>query len=393
MFPNLFDGIFSDATPWDNEPVAARLAAIKTGRPRIVWVYERPDSSTFRYRVYNMVESMRAAADRAVATWFTVEEIPELLPWLREIDTLVLARVRYDSRVARLISAARAQRVRVLFDCDDLVFDSRYIHLLLDTLDQRTKPSTAWDDWFAYIGRIEATARLCEGGIATNPFLARMMEQVVEGPVAVIPNYLNRRQQEASQVLFDAKRSRRFVGEGPVVIGYFSGTPSHNRDFGVAVPALCELLRRDPDVKIRVVGFMDSMGPLSCYSNRVERLPLQNWVELQRVIAEVEVNIAPLQENTFTNCKSELKFFEAAVVGTWTLATPTSTFSSAIRSDTMGRLTRAEDWDTALDQAVALARNPAQYALLAQANAAWAAETYGFNRFNDKILEATLANE
>jgi len=30
----------------------------------------------------------------------------------------------------------------------------------------------------------------------------------------------------------------------------------------------------------------------------------------------VEIVIAPLQENVFTNCKSELKYFEAAIVGT-----------------------------------------------------------------------------
>ena len=50
----------------------------------------------------------------------------------------------------------------------------------------------------------------------------------------------------------------------------------------------------------------------------------------QRLIAEVEINISPLKENQFTNCKSELKFFEAAACGTLTLASPTYAFKKSI---------------------------------------------------------------
>lgn len=394
MFPFLTAGALPYDPPWEREPLEARLAAIKRDTTCIVWLYEKPDTSTFRYRVANMVEAIASdPARRATATWFAVAEIPALLPRLAEVDTLVLARVRYDADVARLIAAAKSQGVRVLFDCDDLVFDTRYVHLLLDTLDQDTKPAAAWDWWFAYVGRIEATARLCDGAITTNRFLAEQLAEAVPGPVSIVPNFLNRRQQEVSETLLAAKRARGFAGEGPVTIGYFSGTPSHNRDFAIVTPALARLLDRDPDVRVQVVGFMEAVGPLAAHASRVDRVPLHDWINLQRLIAEVEINIAPLQENVFTNCKSELKFFEAAIVGTWTLATPTVPFRQAIRSADMGRLTRAEDWDRALVEAVTLVRCPARYAALAEANAAAVRDAYGWDRFADRILEATVRND
>jgi glycosyltransferase involved in cell wall biosynthesis len=393
MFPCLTAGALPYDPPWEREPLESRLAAIKRDTTTIVWLYEKPDTSTFRYRVYNMVEAILSDPDRrAMATWCTVGEIPALLPRLADVDTLVLARVRYDADVARLIAAAKSQGVRILFDCDDFVFDTRYVHLLLDTLDQDTKPAAAWDCWFASTGRIEATARLCDGAIATNRFLAEQLLEIVPGPVDIVPNFLNRRQQEVSEPLLAAKRARGFTGEGPVTIGYFSGTPTHNRDFSIVAPALARLLDRDPDVRVRVVGFMDSTGPLAEHANRVERVPLHDWINLQRLIAEVEINIAPLQENVFTNCKSELKFFEAAIVGTWTLATPTMPFEQAIRSADMGRLTRAEDWDRALAEAVTLVRCPTRYAPLAEANAAAVRDAYGWDQFADHILEATVRN-
>ena len=64
-------------------------------------------------------------------------------------------------------------------------------------------------------------------------------------------------------------------------------------------------------------------------------------MNLQRLIAEVEINISPLQNNLFTNCKSELKYFEAAIAGTITVATPTYAFSRAIVDGENGFLAKA----------------------------------------------------
>src|SRR4029077_3202618 len=119
-----------------------------------------------------------------------------------------------------------------------------------------------------------------------------------------------------------------------------------------------------------------------------EVIPLQDYLNLQRVIAEVEINIAPLQDNLFTNCKSELKFFEAAAVGTWTVATPTFTFRRAIRDGVTGRLARSHEWDAALAEAVSLVLDPARYAPIAEAAAAEAYVAYGWNQQARRILDA-----
>lgn len=391
MYQRLVCDSFHYVPPWDAQSLEDRLAALDEDLPRVAWLYERPDTSTFRYRVFNMVECLQQETPRRVAaSWFSGSEIDALIPRLPELDVLVLARVRYDASVARLIALAHAHRVTVLFDCDDLVFDARFVHLVLDTLDQDTHSAANFDGWFAYVGRLEAVARLCDGGITTNDFLAARMTDVIRGPAAVVPNFLNRCQQRTSDVLLAEKAARGYRGDGTVGIGYFSGSPTHNRDFAIAAPALVRLLDADPEIRVRIVGFMNSTGPLAAYADRVEQFPLQDWINLQKLIAEVEINIAPLQDNVFTNCKSELKFFEAAVVGTWTIATPTTTFQAAISSPEIGQLARADEWDDALATAVALVRSEGRHAAMAEANAALVRERYGWDRFADTICEAVL---
>ncbi len=391
MFRNLLGGPLPYVAPWDAS-LTGRLEELHRGRPRIAWLYEKPVTSTFRYRCFNPPRTIASARPDIGAAWFEMADLPALLIELPGLSTLVICRLRYDAAVARLIARAKAAGVRVVYDCDDLVFDTRYVHLLLDTLDQDTGPTIAWDTWFAMVGRLEATARLCEAGITTNSFLAQHLSSILSGrPVGIVPNYFEREQQDLSRRLLKAKRERGFHGDGRVTIGYFSGTPTHNKDFEVAAPALARLLAADPMVELRIVGFPPPSGPLMPFRERTEVVPLQDYLNLQRVIAEVEVNIAPLQDNIFTNCKSELKFFEAAAVGTWTIATPTFAFRQAIRDGETGRLARAHEWDDALAEAVALARAPARYAPMAEATAEEVNSRYGWDCFTGAILSATGA--
>ena len=395
MFANLINGSFAIADEfWKAEPLQVRIDTLRRGRPRIAWLYEKPDTSTFRYRCFNPATSLAAAQLDIGAAWFALAEMPKVLDVVGKLDTLIVCRVRYNAEVARLIARAIAQGTRILFDCDDLVFDSRYVHLVIKTLDQPDDDAAHWDFWHATIGRIEATARLCHGGIATNAFLAERLGRVIgDATCAIVPNYLARDQETISRQLFETKRKRGFAGTGPITIGYFSGTPTHNNDFAIAAPALARLLSNDSKTRLRIVGFPPPNGPLAAFTDRIETIPLQDYLNLQRVIAEVEINIAPLQNNEFSNCKSELKFFEAAAVGTWTIASPTYTFQQSIEDGVTGRLARAHEWDQALAEAVELVRDPERYTPMAEAAAAACYERYGWNNQLGCIIRAVGVND
>ena len=337
--------------PW-TQPLEDRIAALtRPAERRVAYLYQAPDTSTFRYRVFNMVQALEGSADVAAA-WFTVAEVPRLLPLLDRCDALVVCRVRYADAIGNLLNRARQLRVATVFDCDDLVFDPDYVHLILHTLDQQIFEK-AWDTWFAMIGRIAATMRLCDRGIVTNDFLADRLRAAAPGkPVGVVPNFLERTQRDLSLRLYGAKQHSGFARDGRIHIGYFSGTPTHSRDFAIIADALARLMHDDPRIVLRLVGFVQPAGALAEFADRIEHFPLQDHLNLQRLIAGVEFNVAPLQSNDFTNCKSDLKYFEAASVGTLTLASPTHAFRAAISDGVNGWLVPAYDWHAALQAAI-----------------------------------------
>lgn len=370
----------------------ARLKQMMAQQRRIAYFYELPDTSTFRYRAFNPGLTLAAHPDLATSgAWFDHRDLKSDSGFIDMADALVICRTRYNARVAQLIARARARGIPVLFDCDDLVFDVGQLHLLVDSLNLNQSDEAVWNDWFSMIGRLGATMRLCDSFITTNSYLAeRAREFDPRLRTAVVPNYLNREQQDLSIGFHDIKRNANWARDGRIHIGYFSGSPSHARDFAVAAPAIFRLLENDPRIVLRVVGFLNLSREWQRYRDRIEVYPLQDFMNLQRLIAEVEINIAPLQSNTFTNCKSEIKYFEAAICGTLTLATPTFAFKSSIAHGRTGFLVKPHEWDSALQEAVAIAETPERYSAIADAASAHALSAYGWDRPADSIIRAVF---
>lgn len=355
------------ADPW-LFPLEERIRRAEQRQHRIAYLYDEVDNSTFRYRVYNMIQALDTTPDIS-ATYFTTAEMEPLHRVLPRIETLVVARSRYTNQLNQAILRARGLGIRVLFDIDDMVFDIDQVPLIATTLDQDVSapfPGGPWDYWFAYCGRLGATLKCCDGAITTNAFLAEQLHRFSGKPVWLIPNYMNREQLEISQRIYEQKRSRGFARSGPIHLGYFSGSPSHNRDLDLVSGALGRLLDARSDVVLRVVGYMELKGTLAQYASRIERGSFLDFVNLQRSVAEVEINLMPLQDNVFTNCKSELKYFEAAIVGTLSMASPTFTYRRSITDGVNGYLVNNQDWDEKLGQAVELAVDRDRYAAMAE---------------------------
>ena len=281
---------------------------------RIAYLYERADNSTFRYRVYNPVQVLNATSDDISASYFFLSDSDEFARIAESADLLIVCRTRYSLRANVIITHFRNRGKKVIFDVDDLVFDADYAHLVAATIEVDTQGDEAWDGWFAYVSRIGAVARLCDGCITTNAYLAEHLARFTGRPAKVLPNFINQEQMRMSDAVLEEKTRVGFEGDGRFHIGYFSGSPTHRKDFAIASGAIETLMRRFDNLWLTVAGYMDVAHFEPSLRHRVTHFPFTDYVNLQRAIGTVELNVVPLQSNVFTNCKSELKWFEAALV-------------------------------------------------------------------------------
>lgn len=230
------------ADPW-LQPLSKRLAMLYQRKVRVAYFYEEPNNSTFRYRAYNMAQVLNGNHTGNVsASYFFLSDSERFGEIADAADVLVICRSRYCHQVSGLITKFRARRKRVLFDVDDLVFDTDYAHLLVATLGLDVTQNGLWDDWFAMIARMGQTLKLCDGAITTNEYLAQKLANYSGLPVFVVPNFMNKEQLELAEKVFAERQRTRFSGNGKVCLGYFSGSPSHRLDYAMVEPALAEVM-------------------------------------------------------------------------------------------------------------------------------------------------------
>ncbi|MDO9104113.1 MAG: hypothetical protein Q7U57_04040 [Methylovulum sp.] len=338
--------------PWAI-PLGERIKALARGKQRVAYFYETANNSTFRYRAYNMAQALNDEKNNAVsASYFFLDDLHSIDAIADLADLLVICRSRYCHRVNQLVTKFRIRGKRVLFDIDDLVFDTRYAHLIINTLAQDANNPAIWDYWFAYLGRMGETLRRCDGAITTNDYLADRIAEFSGLPVTVVPNFINKEQLELSEALFHSKEISAFARDDIICLGYFSGSPSHALDYEIIIPALEQVLDDDQRVELMVVGYIEAGSALSRFGNRIKYQPFQDYVNLQRLLGSVEFNLMPLQSNVFTHCKSELKYFEAAIVGTLSIASPSHSYAAAIQDGENGYLAQAHQWVSVIQRAI-----------------------------------------
>ena len=343
--------------PW-LQPLQERLQQLSQGRRRVAYYYESANNSTFRYRAYNMAQVLNddgqgaAQGGNTSASWFFRDDLHRVDEIVALADALVICRSGYEHRVSQLMARFQARDKPVLFDVDDLVFDIDHVHLIIDTLALDKDDPRVWDDWFGMIGRMGQTLRRCDAAITTNEFLAERIRAVSRKPAAVVPNFMNREQLSLSGAVFAEKQQAGFARDDTMTVGYFSGSPSHRLDYALVEPALESLLALRPELRIMTVGYIEPGPRLARFGDRVIRQPFHDYVNLQRLISTVEFNLMPLQSNLFTDCKSELKYFEAAAVGTLSVASPSVNYARVMRDGDTGYLSRAHEWQRRLTLAL-----------------------------------------
>lgn len=314
------------------------------GRKTVVYVADAPNTSTFRYRVYNIRQWL--AGSRIRVCYFYRFELHEIEPHLTRCDLLVFERAKWTVSIQHAIDRAKFLEIPLAYDVDDMICSLEALQPVARALSLDLEDEKSCTFWASWVARGEMVARQCDAYLATNRHLGDWLSQTFSGkPSYVIENGLNREQLEVSDRILQQKR-KGFVRSDKFVIGYFSGTRSHIEDFRILVPELTRFLCDYPSAQLVVVGFMEFPAEMQklVKAGRIVTKPLVDFLQLQAEMAAVDVNVVPLAENDFTNCKSELKYFEAAIVDTLTLATPTYAYAHSIRHGKTGFLCRKDEW-------------------------------------------------
>ena len=284
-----------------------------------------------RYRGFLAKEALESVGVHADVHMYRDAEVPRKA---RSADAVVLYRVPATEQVLDLVNMIRQrpEPVPVLFDIDDLIFDPS-IRTQLDPMLTKVA-GLDLDLYWQGIRRYRTTLEAADAYIGSTVMLCEQVTELTGIPAHRWHNGVGRQVARISD--FELYRPR---ASGPVRMGYLSGTNTHNEDWAFVEPAIAQVLRRRPGVELWIGGLLDPSSALREFGDRIRRLPLKPWTELPGVLRDLDINLAPLEpDKSFNEAKSAIKWLEAALTRTPTVASPTLPFREAIRHGSTGLL-------------------------------------------------------
>lgn len=294
-----------------------------------------------RYRVEHQIEQLLAngyTADTIFYENLTLEHE-------KFYKTFIFFRCPITDTIKKFIEKAKSQNKVIFYDIDDLVFDKEYTKTIKH-LKNLNKDELAL--YYDGVKRMGDTLKLCDYAITTTPTLATELKKYVKD-VFINRNVASEKMVELSiRALKNVKKD-----SSKVIIGYLSGSITHNADFELILPTIKKIMENHDNVYLKVVGLLDIPNDLKQLSNRIISEPFVSWKKLPEIISSIDINLAPLEDSIFNKAKSENKWIEAALCKVPTVASNIGAFKEMIIDKQDGFLCNTEeDWYNVLEELV-----------------------------------------
>jgi glycosyltransferase involved in cell wall biosynthesis len=316
----------------------------------------------------------------------TVQDNPFLPGYAKKFSVFVFHRTLFTPSVTELVRRVKARGGEIVFETDDLVYDPAFLRHM---------------DYWRVMNPLER--KLYENGVGgeiladpdvriattSTPFLAGKLAERGKR-VFLVRNRLSETDVKRASELFGRRDDRK--GSGDVTIGYFSGSRGHDKDFATVTVPLLRIMERYPETRLFVAGPLVLDDAFAPFADRIDRVAYAPRKEHFRNLSSIDIDIAPLEVgNPFCEGKSELKFFEAGIVGVPTVAAGTGTFRNAIEDGKDGFVAGTDaEWEEKLGRLVsdALLRKSMGEAARATALARYTTEGADDSGYVDFLKEA-----
>ena len=293
-----------------------------------------------RYRVAHQMEQLESSG-------FSCEEVfyEQLnMDSLKYYRAFVFFRCPITDTIEEFINKAKEYNKLVIFDIDDLVIDTKYTDNIEFVSKMNKEDKAVYDDG---VNRMQKTLKMCDCAITTTDRLAKELKNYTKEV------FINRNVASEKMVELSLRANKNKKEHDGVVLGYLSGSITHNPDVELIKKVLIKLMDKYDFLKLRLCGELTIPDEFKKYSDRVITSSFTDWQNLPELISNIDINLAPLEDTIFNEAKSENKWTEASLCKTVTVASDVGAFKDTIRNGVDGFLCKNEkQWEEVLTKLI-----------------------------------------
>ena len=326
-----------------NDQPTLTIRPKKQDSVRVLMIAESTIPQCLHYRVKQKLEQFEACG--FYIEFYDWSDIPMLQQALYRFDMVLFYRVPGYPAILSLIEHAKKLRKIVLYDIDDLIFDRQK---LSDVFQNTTEQLNDKDIQGILNGAdlYRDAIKASHYGIASTPALQQQLSPLVkQGHCFLLANGLDQTIESIALKPVIQNETESKEGEEKVRIFYGSGTKTHDEDFALVAEAISKVLSRFSNVELVLIGELTVPEALTAYSKQIQKLPLMDFESYLQCLQHSDISIAPLVEGTFADCKSEIKWLEAACFAVPSVVSKTSLYEDVINHEKTGYLaSTSEEW-------------------------------------------------
>lgn len=310
-------------------------------RPKKVLYLAEYISFSSRYRLEHFQEELLYQGIPG-ELWET-KELPRQVDW-ENIAAVVVYRCRLQGELKPFLEEAGRRGIRRIYDIDDYIFHYEAIR------DFSILDPEYYGNVEEYSNGLLECMKLCNGITVSTDHMKQAVEAVLPGKSV----FVNRNVASAEMLILSAQAQEQAIRETDrIVLGYFSGSNTHNGDFALIEEVLAELMGKYPGLYLKIVGCLEMPKKFRGLEERVITQGFMEWQKLPEAIAETDINLMPLEDTFFHWCKSENKWMEAALVKVPTVGSYNEEIAGATRSGENVMLCKsAEEWRENLERLI-----------------------------------------
>ena len=284
-----------------------------------------------RYRVDHQIEQLESAGISCAKVNYERLNVN----MVKNFRAFVIYRCPIIPIVEEFIKIARENNKTIFYDIDDLVFDIEHTKDIkfLDTMSEKDR-----DLYNDGVVRMGETLKLCDYGIASTERLQIEMGKHLK-EVFVNRNVASEEMVKYSQEALETVQKN----EDKILIGYLSGSITHNDDFKLIMNSVVKLMKKYENIYLQIVGYLELPEEMVDLKDRILTAPFMDYKKLPTLIRSLDINLAPLEDSIFNEAKSENKWTEASLVKIPTVASNVGSFKSQIIDGKTGFLCSTED--------------------------------------------------
>jgi glycosyltransferase involved in cell wall biosynthesis len=295
-------------------------------------------------QIFRVQMHRKVLEDFGVKTYYCRTDDQNAETLLESSSMVVIFRTEWNQYLVNIKKICEKNKIPLVYAVDDVLFEPKFMtpeHFNLLS----NKSSGFIETWISSANRHNETLLNCDTAILSTKPLADYASKYCP-KVYVLPNMIDEELYGYAKYALSASKQK--TPEPGLLIGFTSGTRTHNQNFGHIIPALATVLQKHPEVKLQIIGSLDidTKGLLSPF---LQRITIKQPVEIEQLFMEInsfDINLFPLEVgNPFCETKSELRYVFASLLKIPTVASPVKPIKDFIQHGETGFLANTtSDW-------------------------------------------------